>query len=239
MNFNDVFDERYIRFHDGLIGRASRDVDDIVRMSRAGSQTSFIEIGCGEGRLLRELAKRGFSATGMDASKVMVAEAATRAAAAGQAVDVFEWDIANGPLPKRYDVAISWFTSFGLCDDQACRTVLKSVRESLNHNGIFVMDLVNKDFLLPRLKDAIVVELGTSLMIDRLKYDSRSGHLRTDRIYVEEGKQEGKAIEFSVRLLAFPELRDWLLQAGFSDVELCTGGKDDEPFDRLRVRAST
>lgn len=234
MDLSRLFDARYLSFSDAALDRASIDVDDIVKMADAVPGQSFLEVGCGEGRLVREAARRGLYATGLDVSPIMTNEARSRAERDGVAVTILDWDIRTRPAPGQWDLAASWYTSFGFSEDEDGRRELRNIRASIRPGGTLVMDLIDKDYLLPRMKDTLVHQHGDRLILDRLSYDSESGRIHTQRTYIDGGDRS--VVCFSVRLLAFPELRDWLMGSGFGQVTLV---RDERSLGRLRVRADT
>jgi len=67
---------------------------------------SILDVGCGTGRHSIELARRGYSVTGLDLSREMLARAAASADAAGVSVEWVHADAARFALPERYDGAI-------------------------------------------------------------------------------------------------------------------------------------
>jgi SAM-dependent methyltransferase len=76
-------------------------------LGRLGSGCgSVLEPGCGSGRMLEALARRGRAVTGIDRSPRMVELARRRLAAAGLAGEVVEGDIAELDLRRTFDGAI-------------------------------------------------------------------------------------------------------------------------------------
>ncbi len=71
--------------------------------------------------------------------------------------------------------------------------------------------------LLPRWLPAVATERDGDLMIDRSRFDPISGRATTERTVVRDGRT--RRFRFSVRMFIAAELRDWLLDAGFRQVE--------------------
>jgi hypothetical protein len=71
-----------------------------------------------------------------------------------------------------------------------------------------------------------VSERGEDRMVDRHRFDVRSGRSFDQRTVVRGGKT--RTFEFSVRMFSAAELQDWLRAAGFRD----TGayGEDGAPL---------
>jgi hypothetical protein len=72
----------------------------------------------------------------------------------------------------------------------------------------------------------VLKELADDLLIDRTTFDVETGRTNTERISVRDGCV--RRYWFSVRTFAFTELRDWLLDAGFVDVD--GYGAEGEPL---------
>jgi ubiquinone/menaquinone biosynthesis C-methylase UbiE len=67
---------------------------------------SILDVGCGTGRHSIELAKRGYTVTGLDLSSEMLSMAAIAAKAAGVDVDWIHSDATHFSLPRKYDGAV-------------------------------------------------------------------------------------------------------------------------------------
>jgi hypothetical protein len=76
-----------------------------------------------------------------------------------------------------------------------------------------------------------MTERDGDLLVDRHRLDLLTGRNETERFIVRN--REVSRADYSVRFFTFTELRDWLLDAGFSEVEV--SGHEGEPLD-LRVR---
>ncbi len=78
------------------------------------------------------------------------------------------------------------------------------------------MESISRDGLLRGFQEEVVTERGSDRMIDRHRFDPLTGRNHTERTIVRDGRT--RQLEFSIRTLAFTELRDWLLEAGFGEV---------------------
>ena len=74
-------------------------------------------------------------------------------------------------------------------------------------------------------------ERDGDLQVDRHRFDLLTGRAETDRFIVRDGRV--RVVSFSVRAFTFTELREWLLDAGFSSVDV--SGQEGEALD-LQVR---
>ena len=134
----------------------------------------ILDVGCGTGRHSIELAKRGYSVTGIDLSSEMLARAAAAADVAGVTVDWVHSDATRFSLPMKYDAAICLCEgAFGLlsqADDpieqplailcnmsRSLRPKAKSVFTVLNGAAMF-RKYTNKDVEEGRFDPLTIVE---------------------------------------------------------------------------------
>jgi SAM-dependent methyltransferase len=214
---DNLFGQDYMFFYadDASDASVKRDVDVILHLLDLPAGSSVLEVGCGEGRLLREIARRGYRATGMDRSSKMI-EAAIAGNLEDAAVDYCVADIRDMAAASRCDGAFSWYTSFGYEDDTGNLDVLRGIRAQLADGGRFAIDVTNRDFLVRNFRETTVFERGDSFTIDRLSYDTSTSRMRNDRIYIRSGVRR---VSFSLRLYSFPELSALLARAGFGSIE--------------------
>ena len=116
-----------------------------------------------------------------------------------------------------FDVVVNWFTSFGYFDDAGNKRVLDGICNSLRPGGRLLLEMNHLPSLWGRFLPSSVVERGDDLMIDRRTHDPMTGRTHTQRTVIRSGRV--RSFQFSVRLLAFTELRNWMLGAGFREVE--------------------
>ena len=64
------------------------------------------------------------------------------------------------------------------------------------------------------------------MLVDRYRLDALTGRLEAERTIIRDGRT--RRTHFVKRLFAFPELRDWLLAAGFDAVS--GHGEDGRPL---------
>lgn len=93
-----------------------------------------LDLGCGDGRITKELLKAGYEAIGVDYSADMLAQAGEGPYVQG---DMRELDVS-----EQFDSVISIFTSFGYFDDREDdKRVVANVYRALKPGGVFVLDL--------------------------------------------------------------------------------------------------
>lgn len=100
--------------------------------------TTWLDLCCGTGSLLRILGENGFQATGVDLSEHQVEHARRKAPGAR----VFARDIRTLDLGQRFDVVTCMFDSLNYLADEA--DLLQAFRRAGSHlsdDGIFIFDM--------------------------------------------------------------------------------------------------
>jgi SAM-dependent methyltransferase len=229
----DTFGEDYLYFYDAFLTDEVSDtqVERIWHLLELEGGIEVLDVPCGHGRIANRLAARGARVTGLDADPLFLERARADAATSGVEVEYVEGDMRTLPWEERFDLVLNWFTSFGYFDDAGNRTWLEEARKTLRPGGRLALDLLNRDALAGNWLPVTMSERDGNLQVDRHSLDLVAGRAETDRFVIRGGRV--RVVHFSVRFFTFTELRDWLLDAGFSFVEVT--GYEGEPLD-LDVR---
>ncbi len=100
----------------------------------------LLEPACGTGRLVAELAARGYGLTGFDINRPSLGYLRRRLRRRGLSARVFEADMADFRLPQPVDLAYCTFDAFRhLLDEAAARRHLECVAGSLRPGGIYIL----------------------------------------------------------------------------------------------------
>jgi SAM-dependent methyltransferase len=219
-DFDEVFDADYLFFYEPLLADVNEsDVDAIWRLLKLEPDMEVLDLACGHGRIANRLAERGARVTGLDATALFLDRARRDAASRGVEVDYVEGDMRLLPwTDERFDCVLSWFTSFGYFDDHDNRRVLQEAHRVLRPDGKLLIENNNLVELLPRWQPALVSERDGHFLIDRSRFDPTTGRANTERMIIRDGRT--RRFVYSVRMFVAAELRDWLLRAGFTSVDL-------------------
>ena len=179
---------------------------------------SVLDLACGHGELTNRLAARGCQVTGLDSSAVFLDRARADAAAAGVSAEYVAGDMRQLPWTGRFDRVLNWSTAFGYFDDTTNRAVLDGIVRVLRPTGRLAMDLDNLTAFLASYCTSRVVAAREDgdMLVDRYHLDALTGRFEAERTVIRNGRT--RRVNFVKRLFGFPELRDWLLAAGFSAV---------------------
>lgn len=186
----------------------------------------LLEPACGSGRLIVELAKRGYSMTGFDLNQSMLDYARRRLARRRLNADLFTADMADFRLEQPVDAAYNTFNSFRhLLTEEAAVSHLKSVANALKPGGIYILGL----HLLPPDADEESTErwmakAGQTRLSATLRVTAASRRKRLEvlrmSLLVRTPKREVRIrSEFTLRLYTARQLKSLL--AAVPQFELC------------------
>ncbi len=195
--------------------RAEREVDFMVEALGLAPGASVLDLCCGEGRHTVALARRGYRMTGLDLSALHLRLARQAAKEAGVNVRWRRADMRDIPWEDEFDAVINVFTSFGYFEsDHEDFKVLAGVARALKPSGRFLLDTINREWLVRHLETHGWQEGtdGTLSMEDRrLDLLASRQHNRVVSIYPDGTRRER---EIDLRMYTLKELVDMLSRAG-------------------------
>jgi SAM-dependent methyltransferase len=199
-------------------GPATDAVGLIWRLLELEPEMSLLDLCCGHGTIANALASRGCRVTGLDSSTIFLDRARADADAASVSVEYVAGDMRQIPWVDRFDRVINWSTAFGYFDDTTNRSVLAGIVRALKPGGRLAMDLDNISAFLGAYCPSRVAAARDNgdMLVDRYRLDALTGRFEVDRTVIRNGSV--RRLSFVKRLFGFPELRDWLIAAGFDDV---------------------
>ncbi|MDI6697486.1 MAG: class I SAM-dependent methyltransferase [Candidatus Saccharicenans sp.] len=183
----------------------------------------ILDVGCGTGRHAIELARRGYSVTGIDISEAMLQRAREKAMEAGVQVDFLQADARNLPFKNLFDAAIMLCEGgFSLMEtDEMNYEILKSVTAALKPRGKFIFTCLNGLFpLFHSVNDFIQANQGENKQ-DYKKFSFDLMTFREHSQLVLEG-DDGQPIELETNERYYvPSEITWLLKSlGYSRIDI-------------------
>lgn len=152
-----------------------------------------LDLACGSGRYARALIDAGYATDGVDLSENSIQEARRFVPEA----NFWVGDMRELDLRARYGIIFNMFTSFGYFENvEDNERILKGAYKALASNGVFVLDYLNPDYSLNRLKSEETIEKdGVRFEINRsatethilkniLVYDGRNHYEYVERVQI-------------------------------------------------------
>lgn len=192
------------------------------------SDSIFLDLACGKGRLSVALAKQDdYEVIGLDLSQKSI-EAAQQYAT--EKLSFFRHDMRKLFRTNYFDYIFNFFTSFGYFEDrQDDRRTIENVHKGLKKGGYFIMDFLNIYPVISNLKTTETIHReGIDFQIER----SIEAGFIFKKIRFQD---KGKSFLFQERVRAFSptDLKQLLEGQGFS-IEAIYGNYELAPFDEQK-----
>jgi SAM-dependent methyltransferase len=210
------FDEHYLRAGLARIKRAKTlaDVRFIRRTLGLRRGSKILDVCCGAGRHSLELAKLGHRVTGVDLSHRYLEIAAAKARRRGIRVRFQVADVRNLRFGAEFDAAICMWTSFGYFQDESDNLkVLRGIHRSLKPGGKFLMEVINRDWLVVNFEPLGWTRLDGGYLLEKRQMDFRQSRIIGEWTYV--GAQGKIQRYMNLRIYSVHELAGLLMGAGF------------------------
>lgn len=129
---------------------ARRQVNLFERFTKKHSRVKvrrFLDIGCGPSLQLREIARRGYQAVGLDLSPQMLEHLGRRAGEENVTIETVQADMTDFRLAKRADFALNMMGTINLIgSNEAFLAHLESVGRSLKRGGLYLIENLKLDW---------------------------------------------------------------------------------------------
>jgi len=181
------------------------EVDFLVKVLGDFRGHHILDVGCGNGRHALELARRGFSVTGIDLSESMLAQAIQAAQKDSLQINFERKDARRMNFDQPFDAAIMLCEGgFSLMEkDEMDTEILKSIFRALKPLGTLIMTAPNALFMLSQKnRNFSTVTFRENFELEKKIPDGRT-----------------KMLHCNQRYYTCPELRKMLMGVGFSTVE--------------------
>ena len=210
-----LFDEYYPEVYAHLEASTSKEIDGVTKMLGLKPKKKILDLCCGYGRHSLELARRGFKVTGYDLSSCFLDRARKEADTLKLKIRFVRGDMRALPFKKEFDAVINLFTSFGYFpNEKEDLQVLKGIKAALKEKGTFLIDTINREFLLKNFQRKMWSPKRGFFMLDDQIFDPFTSRTETTRTLLFED-QPKREYFFSFRLYTLTEMIFNLKKAGF------------------------
>jgi len=231
---DDVFWQTFypFMFGESKLTAAAGEVERVLTLSGV-TGGKVLDLCCGPARHSVILAQKGFDVTGVDRSPFLLQKARERAASVP--IELVQADMRDFVREGAFDLALSLFTSFGYFETRdEDLAVLRNVRASLKKGGVFVIDVISKEFLASQpCKTRWEQWTGGEILIQHV--DILPGWARVRLRWLLIKDEHVRHFEIEHNLYSGQELSALLEKAGFSDVWIF-GSLDGTPYDAAATR---
>ncbi len=213
--FNEDFMRASSRVSDEQVRREVTFIEESLGVAAGGI---VLDLGCGAGHHAVELASRGYGVVGYDLSLYQLALAADVAQERSQKINFLQGDMREMAFEEMFDGVFCWNTTFGYFEEDKNLAVAQRVFKALRPGGMFLIDVLNRDFAAASAPCTVWYEGDSCVCMDDMSVDYISSRLRVKRsIILDDGRT--KESLFSLRLYSLHELGKLLHEVGFRVTE--------------------
>ena len=218
--FEEVFDEDYMRTLPFISATQTAKEARFVESSlEAPPGAELLDVGCGYGRHAVELCQRGYKVTGLDLSLPLLIRAADESQRRAVSVNFVHADMREMAFERQFDGAYCMLTSFGYFDEDTNLRVAEGIARALKPGGRFLLDVVNRDYIVGDLPTRIWWEGAGCVVLEEVDFNYHTSRITTRRSVVfDDGRQLEQ--EISIRAYGLHELGRLLRQAGFRVLDI-------------------
>jgi SAM-dependent methyltransferase len=198
--------------------QVTREVDFIEESLGVAKGGVVLDLACGTGHHAVDLSGRGYGVVGFDLSLPQLAVAGEYAQERGQKINFLQGDMRDMSFDEVFDGIYCWNTSFGYFEEERNVAVAERVFKALRPGGSFLLDVVNRDFVVGHQPSQVWFEGDSCVCMDDMSVDFITSRLRVKRtMMLDDGRT--KECAFSIRIYSLHELGKLLHDIGFRVTE--------------------
>lgn len=213
-----------------LRDKAKSEVDLIISLLQPAKSSTILDAPCGTGRHAYLFAKKGFNVTGLDISKDCLKIANNECC--HKNIQYAHGDMKNLKAWKgQFDITLNLFTSFGYFQtDRENASVLKQLYSTLRPGGWFVLNLINRDWLLE-----VYQGNDCKYILNKRAYNSKTKYNEAWMTVIDKQTKKEKTYYHRCRLYDKSEVLGLLKSVGFKNIKVV----GDSKGNRFKKREST
>jgi SAM-dependent methyltransferase len=213
--FSDDFGRGILPLTDAQVSREVDFIEESLGVAKGGI---VMDLACGEGHHAVELSSRGYGVVGFDLSLAQLAIAGEFAQERGQKINFLQGDMREMSFEQVFDGIYCWNTSFGYFEEEKNVAVAERVFAALRPGGSFLLDVVNRDFVVAHQPSQVWFEGDACVCMDDMSVDFITSRLRVKRtMMLDDGRT--RETTFSIRVYSLHELGKLLHEIGFRVTE--------------------
>jgi SAM-dependent methyltransferase len=225
--WEEMFSEEFLRAIPILsprqLEREVNFIDEGLGVARGGR---ILDLACGAGQHAVELAARGYDLVGFDLSQSQLDWAGGLAQERGQRLQFTYGDMRELTYQESFDAVYCWNTSFGFFEEDKNFDVAQRVFKALRPGGRFLLDVVNRDFVVSQQPGQTWFEGDGCVCIDDVSIDFITSRMRVKRtLMLTNGRN--RECNYSLRIYGLHELGKILHDVGFKILKV--SGRPEMP----------
>ncbi|MBX5327457.1 MAG: methyltransferase domain-containing protein [Candidatus Bathyarchaeia archaeon] len=175
-----------------------------------------LDLCCGTGRHAILLAKKGWSMVGADLSKSLLIIAKDKMRRECVDFPLVRCEMQRFPFKDEiFSAVVSMFTSFGyLHSETEDLHSLREIARALRPRGAFLLDVVNRDYLLKVFKESDVADFGNFTMEEKRNLDESKTKMAGEWIITNKDTGEKLVLKHRLRLYTPQNLSEMLTLSG-------------------------
>ena len=196
------------------------EVEFIKRVTGLNPTSKIIDVPCGYGRHSIALAKEGHVITAIDISDEYIEQLQQESKALRLNLQAKKADMLTYNFdPSMFDLAICLGNSFNYFSAANTKIFLNNIYNTLKPDGWFIIHSgALAETILPSVGEKDWYLLDDIIYLGNRNYDVKESVLRSDYIFVENGKVEKKTAFHFVYTAA--EVKRMLIDTGFTNVQI-------------------
>jgi len=228
--YRSFFGQGYLDSYEFAPERTLQEVDFVERVLALPKGSRILDLCCGHGRHLVELAARGYEMVGLDLDPLFLRLAQEELDRRDLRARLVHADMRDIPPDCEVEAVINLFTAFGyLEDDGEDMKVLEGVARALRPAGKFLMDTMSRDRLVRIFQSHGWHETAKGFrVLEKREFNPLTGRnfVQVIRLAPDGSEQQ---VWHSWRAYTLTELAKMLKAAGLS-VRETYGGYDGSPY---------
>ncbi|BBB93077.1 MAG TPA: class I SAM-dependent methyltransferase [Methylomusa anaerophila] len=205
-----------------------REVRFITSVLNLPTGAAILDLYCGYGRHAIELAKLGYQIKGVDGTQDFLDIALQKAKEAHVDIDFLQCDMRLLSFYQQFDAVINMFAAFGYFSDQENADVIKLVAQSLRPSGLFLIDLLNRDWMVRNNLNRYWRHPNGEYVLS-YKVELQNGIATMKRQLINQVTGNKIQYEFVLRAYSLPEMTNILANSGFK-ILAAYGGFDGRTY---------
>jgi SAM-dependent methyltransferase len=221
------FDDDYLRtVRPPTREQIARQCDFIEKRLGLRPGATLLDVGCGLGLHVLELASRGYLGVGLDLSLPMLSRASEEAQSRSLRVNFLHSDMREMSFDGSFDAVLCMGTTLGYFDEETNRRIIERLYRALKPGGVLLLDLVNRDHVIRSQPNLIWFEGDGCVCMEESEFNFFTSRLHVKRtVILDSGRQTEN--EYSLRMYSLHELGQLLNGIGFRVREV--SGRDALP----------